>query len=117
MKIIKLISAFLCLSVFLLANEATVEEVKISKRNGTYSFAVRILHEDSGWEHYVDRFEILDMDGNILATRTLWHPHANEQPFTRSLANIKIDSKIQKVYIRAHDSVDEYSALYETLLP
>lgn len=99
------------------ANEAVIEDVKISKNNGTYTFAVRILHEDSGWDHYVDGYEVLDVDANVLAKRTLWHPHENEQPFTRSLANVKIDKNLSKVYIRAHDSVDGYSSLYEILLP
>ncbi|HIC44814.1 MAG TPA: hypothetical protein EYO73_11235 [Sulfurimonas sp.] len=115
MKNIFIINILLITSAF--ANLAVVEEVKISKKNALYSFAVRILHEDSGWDHYVDKYEVLDKDKNILATRTLWHPHENEQPFTRGLANIKIDSTINKVYIRAHDSVDGDSALYEIILP
>jgi len=116
MKIIKHITAFLCLSAFSLANEATVEEVKVSKHNKTYTFAVKILHEDSGWKHYVDAYEILDKNGNILGKRVLYHPHENEQPFTRSLQNVKIEN-IKTVYVRAHDSVDGYSKLYEVTLP
>jgi len=100
----------------LLANEALVQDVKVTKQKGTYTFAVKILHEDSGWKHYVDAYEILDKEGNVLAKRVLWHPHENEQPFTRSLAHIKIKN-IKTVYVRAHDSVDGYSKLYEVTLP
>lgn len=107
---------FLSLTSLLLANEAEVQDVSVSKTNGGYTFAVKILHEDSGWKHYVDAYEILDKDGNILGKRVLWHPHENEQPFTRSLTNVKINN-IQTVYVRAHDSVDGYSALYEVTLP
>jgi len=110
---------FLWLFLFLsslYANEAQVLDVKVSKANGTYSFAVKILHKDSGWKHYVNRYEILDKNGNILATRTLWHPHEHEQPFTRSLSGVRLEN-FKKVYIRANDSVDGYSELYEIILP
>ena len=110
---------FLWLFLFLsslYANEAQVLDVKVSKLNGTYSFAVKILHKDSGWKHYVNRYEILDKNGNILATRTLWHPHEHEQPFTRSLSGVRLEN-FKKVYIRANDSVDGYSELYEIILP
>jgi len=100
----------------LYANVATVEDVQVSGSNGVYSFAVKILHEDSGWKHYVNRYEVLDSKGNILATRTLWHPHEHEQPFTRSLSGVKI-SGMKTVWIRANDSVDGYSELYEITLP
>jgi hypothetical protein len=98
------------------ANVATIENVKVSAHNGVYNFAVKILHEDSGWKHYVNRYEVLDKDGNILATRTLWHPHEHEQPFTRSLNNVKLEG-MKTVWIRANDSVDGYSELYEITLP
>ncbi len=100
----------------LCANEAVIEDVKVTEERGLYSFAVKILHEDSGWEHYVNRYEVLDSEGNILATRTLWHPHENEQPFTRSLSNVEVKN-MEKVYIRANDSVDGYSKLFEVRLP
>ena len=98
------------------ANEAEIQDVKVSKNSGAYTFSVKILHEDSGWEHYVNRYEVLDKDGNVIATRTLWHPHENEQPFTRSLSGVKL-KETTTVYIRANDSVDGYSKLYEVRLP
>jgi len=113
---IKLGLIFLYLSVCLHANEAIVENVQVIKKEGKYSFKVRILHQDSGWKHYVNRYEVLDAKGNILATRILVHPHEFEQPFTRSLNNIQLHN-LQKVYIRAHDNVDGYSRYYEIILP
>ena len=108
----------LCLTFIsvLWGNEAVIEDVAVIKNNSLYSFSVRILHEDSGWEHYVNRYEILDKEGNILATRILVHPHTFEQPFTRSLAKVKIEN-LRIVYVRAHDSVDGYSRPYEVTLP
>ena len=98
------------------ANVATIKVVRVTAEKGVYNFAVKILHQDSGWKHYVNRYEILDKDGNILATRTLWHPHEHEQPFTRSLNGVKL-SGMTKVWVRANDSVDGYSETYEIILP
>ena len=39
------------------------------------------------------------------ATRTLLHPHVDEQPFTRSLTGITIPEGTDEVVVRAHDSV------------
>lgn len=65
-------------------------------------------HDDDGWDHYANRWEVLSLDGKILATRKLAHPHDNEQPFTRSLRNVKIPADLNEVVIRAHDLLHEY---------
>jgi hypothetical protein len=41
---------------------------------------VTVRHADEGWEHYADCWEVLTLDGEVLATRELAHPHDNEQP-------------------------------------
>ncbi|MEE4167047.1 MAG: hypothetical protein V2I35_13680 [Desulfocapsaceae bacterium] len=92
-----------------IAGEADVLQVKVSESGDrTYNFAVTVEHPDTGWEHYADRWEILDQDGVIMETRILYHPHVNEQPFTRSLSGIEIPAGNKKVTVRAHDSVHEY---------
>jgi len=99
------------------ANSVSVVDVQVSCTT-TCNFSVTLKHKDTGWEHYANRWEVLDLQGNILATRVLHHPHVNEQPFTRSLSNVKIPKGVQKVIIRAHDSVHEYSdKTYEVTLP
>ena len=91
------------------AGEADVLDVKVScDGDSICRFDVTVKHDDQGWEHYANRWEVLSPDGEILATRVLAHPHDNEQPFTRSLANIKIPGDLQEVVVRAHDSVHEY---------
>ena len=112
----KFILVLMMLLSAMYANVAVIQDVKVYKNSATYNFAVRILHKDSGWKHYVNRYEVLDKEGNILATRTLWHPHEHEQPFTRSLSGVKL-SGMKTVWIRANDSVDGYSELYEIALP
>ena len=72
---------------------------------GSYSFSVTIAHADSGWKHYADKFEVLAADGKVLGTRILYHPHVDEQPFTRGLGNVQIPAGIAEVIVRASDNV------------
>jgi len=69
--------------------------------DGIWCFGTSVRHNDQGWEHYADGWEVLDLDSNQLGHRQLAHPHDNEQPFTRSLCNTVIPSEISKVIIRA----------------
>ena len=95
----------------LIANEPEVLSVKHHcDVQRVCRFDVTIRHHDTGWKHYVNRYEILDMNGKILATRVLYHPHVDEQPFTRSLGNVTIPKEIQRIRIRAHDMVHGYGS-------
>ena len=99
--------AGLCSDVF--AGEADIIRVDIAADDRVgYHFTVTVAHDDTGWDHYADRWEILDGDGKILGTRTLHHPHVNEQPFTRSLSGITIPEHMTVVTVRAHDRVHGY---------
>ena len=71
------------------------------KTSGNWCFNTSVLHNDQGWEHYADRWEILDLEGNVLGYRSLGHPHDNEQPFTRSRCKINIPPEMTKVVVRA----------------
>ena len=91
------------------ANEVDVIKVLVTaEQNGNYRFDVTVQHADTGWEHYADKWEVVLPDGTIAATRTLFHPHVNEQPFTRSLSGVKLPDGIDAVTIQAHDSVHGY---------
>ena len=91
------------------AGEADVTNVKVTQQpNGTYQFHVTVSHHDDGWEHYANKWDIIGPDGTIYGTRTLYHPHVNEQPFTRSLSGITIPNDVEQVTIRAHDLIHEY---------
>lgn len=90
-------------------NEADVLAVDVRKNTDhTYNFQVTVRHDDQGWSHYADRWEILSPDGKVLATRTLYHPHVGEQPFTRGLSQVAIPPDLTRVVVRAHDSVHGY---------
>jgi len=91
------------------AGEADIVDVKIRMTGrDTFSFDVTVRHADEGWQHYADKWDVVAPDGSVLGTRTLYHPHVDEQPFTRSLSGVKISEAIKEVTVRAHDSVHKY---------
>jgi hypothetical protein len=94
------------------ARAGEVEIVHASFRHsspGIWSVEVTLKHADSGWEHYADAWRVVAANGTVLATRTLYHPHVNEQPFTRGLAGVAIPEATQTVFIEAHDKVHGWS--------
>lgn len=76
--------------------------------DGAWTLEVTVLHEDMGWEHYADRWEVLTSEGEVLATRVLAHPHVNERPFARSQSGIVIPVETGRVRVRAHDGLHGY---------
>lgn len=96
----------LMLTAMVNAGEAEVIAVDVTRSSdGTYRFDVTVQHADEGWKHYANRWEVLAPDGTVLGTRTLYHPHVDEQPFTRSLSGVVIPPNVSKVTVRAHDLV------------
>jgi len=92
-----------------LAGEADVQAVTFHRSpGGSYRFDVTLQHADTGWDHYADRWEVLTPQGDVIATRTLYHPYVDEQPFTRSLSGVALPPGVNEVVIRAHDSVHGY---------
>ncbi len=87
-----------------LAGEADVLDVVVSC-NATCRFDVTVKHADGGWDHYANAWEVVAPNGEVLGTRTLHHPHVDEQPFTRSLGGVEIPQGVTEVVVRAYDSV------------
>lgn len=97
----------LCHLGYVTAGEADVIDVQISASgNGLFRISATLEHTDTGWDHYANRWDVLDESGNVLGSRELLHPHVNEQPFTRSL-QLKIPESVKTVTIQANDSVHE----------
>lgn len=103
----------LCMAALLAASPLQAGEADIVAASadqdirGTWTVSATILHADEGWDHYADRFDVLAPDGTVLASRTLFHPHVDEQPFTRSLTGVSIPDDVEVILLRAHDSVHE----------
>lgn len=91
------------------ADNAIVQNVKVTKSSGSFTFNVTVFHTDKGWDDYVDIWRIKDEQGNVLGERTLAHPHVNEQPFTRSLSGVNIPAGVTKVFVEAHDTINGWN--------
>ncbi|NJL93500.1 MAG: hypothetical protein HC915_07090 [Anaerolineae bacterium] len=83
--------------------------------NGTWTFYVTVRHPDTGWEDYVNGWDVVLEDGTVIDpdpstpfTRNLLHPHENEQPFTRSQSGIAIPEGTTRIVVRAHDLLHGY---------
>ncbi len=96
-------------------NTADADNVEIlsaefqSSGTNRWSVSVTLKHDDIGWDHYADNWRVVDGEGNMLGDRVLYHPHVEEQPFTRSLGSVKITEGITTVYIEAHDKLHGWS--------
>ncbi|MDX2481807.1 MAG: hypothetical protein QNK24_15905 [Desulfuromusa sp.] len=101
------LSALVC-PTLLFAGEADVIKVEVDKSGSTYNFNVTVIHSDEGWQHYANKWDVVSPEGQVLGTRVLYHPHVNEQPFTRSLSGVVINAEISSVIVRAHDLVHGY---------
>lgn len=88
-----------------IAGQVTIKHADFEKQGASWTIAVTLQHADTGWDHYADGWRIVMEDGKVLGHRTLYHPHVNEQPFTRNLSGVVIPPEINIVFIEAHDKV------------
>ena len=88
------------------AGPAHIVKVEVvSESSSRYTVHTTIRHADTGWDHYADAWRVLTVDGRELGKRVLFHPHVNEQPFTRSLSGVKVPEGVDTIVIEAHDKV------------
>jgi len=90
------------------AGEARIIDVKV-ECSSSCTFSVTLEHDDEGWDHYANQWDVVTLDGSLLKSRVLYHPHENEQPFTRSLSGVVIPAGTKAVKVRAKDSKHGYS--------
>jgi hypothetical protein len=90
------------------ADPPEIVNVQTSLAGMGWRFDVTLSHPDSGWDHFADGWEVVDADGKRLGYRELFHPHVEEQPFTRSLSNVMIPDGTTEVFIRARCNRDKW---------
>lgn len=104
-----LMAGLLSASQLAQADEVEILNVYLQETGKSWRAEVTLKHADTGWEHYADAWRVVDEQGHLIKTRVLYHPHVNEQPFTRSLGSILIPSDTSIVYVEAHDKVHGWS--------
>lgn len=117
MKILKITNIILAILLILVAfNPAHADDVKIlaayfsNTGENKWSVDITLKHGDTGWDHYADNWRVVDSEGNIVGDRVLYHPHVDEQPFTRGLNNMRIPESVRIVYVEAHDKVHGWTS-------
>lgn len=92
------------------AGEVTVEAVELVPGSGGWTARVTLRHADAGWDHYADAWRLAGEGGAVIGTRTLHHPHVDEQPFTRGLDGLRIPADARAVTVQGHDKVHGWGA-------
>ncbi len=102
----------LCLAGSALAPVASAEQmypdviaVKARERPAnTFEFDVTVSSPYDTPRRYADGIRAMAKDGAVLGQRKLFHDHASEQPFTRTLRVVLIPDAVRVVVIQARDS-------------
>jgi hypothetical protein len=105
-----LIALVLLFATTVRAGDVEIVMVVLSKQGDKWVCETTLRHNDRGWDHYADAWRVVTATEKILGTRTLYHPHVDEQPFTRSLRDITIPADMKIVFIEAHDKIHGWSA-------
>ncbi len=85
------------------ASPTEVVRVEFRRSGTAWQVAVTLRHADQGWQHYADLWVVETPGGRELGRRVLFHPHVDEQPFTRSL-RLELPPGTRLVRIRAGDN-------------
>lgn len=93
----------LLFSSSIFASDVEIVNVVLTKHTGTWRADVTLKHADTGWKHYTDGWRLVDDKGSVITNRTLYHPHVNEQPFTRSKSDFQIPKDKKIIFVEAHD--------------
>ena len=112
-RIYTVMIGFFTLGVFNFANagEAKILATDLySSNDNSWLIKVTLEHNDTGWDHYADNWQVVDEKGNVLGSRVLQHPHVKEQPFTRDLAGVKVPDGVTTIFIKAHDNVHGWTS-------
>lgn len=79
-----------------------------SDQPGIYHIKVVIEHEDSGWEDYVEAWEVIGSDGQVLGVRPFFEPELDQPKTVSALSGVVIPEDVKKVTIRARKHPQGY---------
>lgn len=85
-----------------------VVAVKVTAASGAFDFDVTVSSPYDTPQRYADAFRVAGKDGQVYGERTLFHDHADEQPFKRDLYGVKIPHGVRSVVVQARDKANGY---------
>ena len=92
-------------------------KVRLSEAD-TFNFDVTISSPYDTPQRYADAFRVFSKNGELYGERKLVHDHADEQPFTRYLYDVKVPRGIRVVVVQARDKKFGYGGKsIDVLLP
>lgn len=94
-----------------IADGASIEAVEARNDGSIWTFSVTLRHGDTGWDDYADGWRVVAEDGTEFGLRTLFHPHVNEQPFTRSQSGIAIPEGVTRVFVEARTKTEGWGEM------
>lgn len=99
-----------------------IADVKVkrdsSDQPGIYHVKVTIEHEDTGWDDYVDAWEIVGSDGSVLGVRPFFEPELDRGRTVTALAGVVISKDVKTVTIRTRKHPHGYQgAPVEVTIP
>jgi hypothetical protein len=81
-----------------------VVDVKVHARgDNRFDFDTTISSPYDTPQRYADAYRVMGKRGVVYGERTLFHDHADEQPFTRDLYGVTIPQGIKAVVVQARD--------------
>ena len=96
------------------SHEAKIVDASARGTMDALTFSVTLEHAETGWDDYADGWRVELEDGTVLGTRVLYHPHVEEQPFTRSLSGVSVPEGTKKVFVRSRTLADGWGeSLFE----
>jgi peroxiredoxin len=102
-----------------LADIPAVTEARVKFDNegvsGIYQFTVTVAHQDTGWDNYVDAWEIVAPDGQVLGVRMMFQPQVGKDRTTTGLAGVVVPEGIEQVTIRTHKPDEGYVGATKTV--
>lgn len=93
-----------------MADDAVIESAEARASGDSWTFSVTLSHADTGWDDYADGWRVVDANGSELGLRVLYHPHVEEQPFTRSLSGVSVPDELDVVFVEARTNTDGWGA-------
>jgi len=92
-----------------LANEdiARVADVKVRldspDQPGIFHISVTIEHQDTGWDDYIEAWELVGADGKVFASRPFFEPTLETQQTVTALSGVIIPQDVKTVLVRARN--------------